>query len=413
MGDSAADEGAPRDAPECGEYDRGGAKASPSWRRLDFIRAFVYNSITMDSIGKSRGKNIFGFRLHRARKAAGLSLRALGERVGLSAAALKKYEDNDVIPPGGMLGDLSDALDVRWEYFLRPYDAVRLEGIEYRKRGPLPKKLVDAIIYEVADQVERRVELENLYPNPPVPEFEAIPGMPDAIESMGQIEQLADGVRLSWELGWGPIPDLIGALEANGLRIFTIDAKAGEQFDGLLARAGDIPILVVDSDWPGERQRFTLAHELGHLMLEGRLAGGIDAENACNRFAGALLFPRKSVMRELGGHRIALETRELALLKKKFGLSMAGILHRAHDLGVIPDSHHKEHAKRFREKGWNLREPGEDYPAEDAFKFQQLIFRAFAEEYINMSKAAELLGISLHDFRQALSLGTFDGTASQ
>jgi len=352
----------------------------------------------MDSIGKSQGKNIFGFRLHRARKAAGLSLRALGERVGLSPATLKKYEGNDVIPHSGILGDLSDALDVRWEYFLRPYEAVRLEGIEYRKRGPLPKKLVDAIIHDVADQVERRMELENLYPNPPVPEFKEIPGLPDAIESMGQIEQAAEGVRLSWELCWGPIPDLIDALEANGLRVFTIDAKAGEKFDGLLARAGDIPILVVDSGWPGERQRFTLAHEFGHQILEGRLADGLDAENACNRFAGALLLPRKSVMRELGERRDTIEVRELAFLKKKFGLSMAGILHRAHDLGVISASHHKEQTELFREKGWNLREPGEDYPAEDASTFERLIFRALGEEYIGESKAAELVGMPYEDF---------------
>ena len=57
-----------------------------------------------------------------------------------------------------------------------------------------------------------------------------------------------------------------------------------------------------NSPWPGndkarpERQRFTLAHELGHLMLEGRLADGLDEEKACNRFAGAFLAPRVAVI---------------------------------------------------------------------------------------------------------------------
>ena len=346
---------------------------------------------------------MFSIRLHRARKAAGLSLRDLGELVGVSHAAIKKYEDGVAMPSSDILIRLSRALKVRTEYFFRP-EPVALEGIEYRKRSSLPKKRLDAITHEVIDQIERRIELENLFPQSPVKPFTTVEGLATSITSMDQIENVVELVREAWELGFDPIPDLIDVLETYGIRVFMIDADADNKFDGLAARVSGMPIVVVGRHWPGDRQRFTLAHELGHLMLEGRLGSDLDEEMACNRFAGAFLFPRASVLQEMGGHRNAIELKELGLLKEEFGLSMAGILYRARDLGIISPAYRDEQAKLFRFKGWHLKEPGRDYPAEKAHIFEQLVFHALAEEYIGESKAAELMNMSLAQFRRVRSM---------
>lgn len=346
---------------------------------------------------------MFSIRLHRARKAAGLSLRDLGELVGVSHAAIKKYEDGVAMPSSDILIRLSRALKVRTEYFFRP-EPVALEGIEYRKRSSLPKKRLDAITHEVIDQIERRIELENLFPQSPVKPFTTVEGLAASITSMDQIENVVELVREAWELGFDPIPDLIDVLETYGIRVFMIDADADNKFDGLAARVSGMPIVVVGRHWPGDRQRFTLAHELGHLMLEGRLGSDLDEEMACNRFAGAFLFPRASVLQEMGAHRNAIELKELGLLKEEFGLSMAGILYRARDLGIISPAYRDEQAKLFRFKGWHLKEPGRDYPAEKAHIFEQLVFHALAEEYIGESKAAELMNMSLAQFRRVRSM---------
>lgn len=346
---------------------------------------------------------MFSIRLHRARKAAGLSLRDLGELVGVSHAAIKKYEDGVAMPSSDILIRLSRALKVRTEYFFRP-EPVALEGIEYRKRSSLPKKRLDAITHEVIDQIERRIELENLFPQSPVKPFTTVEGLAASITSMDQIENVVELVREAWELGFDPVPDLIDVLETYGIRVFMIDADADNKFDGLAARISGMPIVVVGRHWPGDRQRFTLAHELGHLMLEGRLGSDLDEEMACNRFAGAFLFPRASVLQEMGGHRNAIELKELGLLKEEFGLSMVGILYRARDLGIISPAYRDEQAKLFRFKGWHLKEPGWDYPAEKAHIFEQLVFHALAEEYIGESKAAELMNMSLAQFRRVRSM---------
>jgi Zn-dependent peptidase ImmA (M78 family) len=192
-----------------------------------------------------------------------------------------------------------------------------------------------------------------------------------------------------------------------------IEADAENKFDGLAARVNGMPIVVVGRHWPGDRQRFTLAHELGHLMLEGRLPDDLDEEMACNRFAGAFLFPRASVLQELGEHRNAIELKELGLLKEEFGLSMAGILYRARDLGIISPAYREEQAKLFRFKGWYRKEPGRDYPTEKAHIFEQLVFHALAEEYIGESKAAELMNMPLQQFRRVRSMEGGDAAVNQ
>jgi len=355
---------------------------------------------------------MIGQRLYRARKAAGLSLRDLAAMVGLSHAVIKKYEDERSTPSSPILIKLARVLNVRTEYFFRP-DTVTLTGIEYRKRSTLPKKRLEAIEHEVIDQIERRIELENLFPTPPVKPFVGVKSIPAFIADFAQIEVAAEAVRKAWDLGYDPIPDLIDVLETHGIRVFMIDANADPKFDGLAASVNQMPIIVVGSNWPGDRQRFTLAHELGHLMLANRLAENLDEEMVCNRFAGAFLIPRQSVTQELGPHRNYIEPKELALLKEEFGLSMQGILYRARDLGIVTPAWRDEQAKLFRIKGWHLMEPGKPYPAEKAHIFEQLVFHALAEDYIGESKAAELMKMSLTTFQTVRALEGSDVAVHQ
>ncbi|MGV0958695.1 MAG: ImmA/IrrE family metallo-endopeptidase [Limnohabitans sp.] len=336
-------------------------------------------------------------RLQQARKATGLSLREVAQRVGVSHAAIKKYEDGETTPPSDMLLKLSQALNVRVAYFFRPQTVV-LDGLEYRKHSTLPKKRLNAITHAVIDQIERRMELEALFPQPPKA-FAIPPDLP-SITDMAHTEAAAEQVRTTWQLGMNPIPDLVGTLENQGIRVFMTDDDGGKQFDGLAAHAQGVPVVVVGRHWPGDRQRFTLAHELAHLLLADRVAASLDVELVCNRFAGAFLFPRCTVLQELGTHRNAIELQELALLKAEYGLSMSGILYRARDLGIVSAAYRQIQADLFKAKGWHLTEPGLVYPAEKAHHFEQMVFHALAEDYIGEAKAAELLNMPLTQFHR-------------
>ena len=341
---------------------------------------------------------MIGERLKQARKAAGLSTRALGEAANVSAMAISKYETGKSHPSSGVLLGLSKALGVRVEYFFRT-TKVALDEVEYRKRSHVPKRVLGQIEADVLEQIERYFELESFVPGSPIKSFKVPAGLAAKVADYNDIEDLAVALRNQWKLGLNPVPDLTDTLEERGIKVFQSAALHGQKFDGLAAHVNGTPIVVLGKDWPGDRQRFTLAHELGHLILKGRLHKSLDNEKAANRFAGAFLVPESEVRKELGLKRTWLEPKELAVLKSTYGLSMQGWMHRAVDLGILSDSHYLRMVRYFSAQGWRKKEPGEDYPQEQPKLFEQLVFRALAEDLVSESKAAELLRMRLADFR--------------
>jgi Zn-dependent peptidase ImmA (M78 family) len=241
--------------------------------------------------------------------------------------------------------------------------------------------------------------LESLLPGGPIKLFKVPPGLLAQVARYDDIEDLVVSVRNYWKLGLNPIPDLTDTLEERGIKVFQSPALHDHKFDGLAAHVDGAPVVVLGKDWPGDRQRFTLAHELGHLVLKDRLRKSLDKEVAANRFAGAFLVPHSEVRKELGLKRTWLEPKELAVLKSTYGLSMQGWMHRAKDLGILSDSHYIRMVRFFSAHGWRKKEPGEDYPQEQPKLFEQLVFRALAEDLVSESKAAELLRMSLAAFR--------------
>ncbi len=341
-------------------------------------------------------KNL-GKRLQRARKAAGFGLRKLGELVGLSHMAISKYEKGASTPSSDILLKLAKALGVSVEFFIRP-ETIKLGAIKFRKRQRLRKKAEESIKAQIADQIERRLELENLYPTSPIQLFKIPDSLSNRIDEYEQIEDIANKLRNQWKLGRAPIQDLIDILESHGIRVFIVDYEE-KMFDGLSTLINDQPIIVISSKWPGDRQRFTLVHELGHFILHDRLSKALNEEKACNRFAGAFLLPKETIVQEMGKVRTSIEWRELSLLKEEFKISMSSICYRLKEVGIIKESYFKSLIAFFNQKGWNKQEPGNKTPSEKTHIFKQMVFHALSEDYIGESKAAELLDYSIETFR--------------
>lgn len=347
---------------------------------------------------------MIGERLKRARQAVGLSMRDLGAQAGLSAMAISKIETGKSTPTSGTLLKLSKALGVRTESFFRP-ELPELMAPEYRKRSTLPKKQLARVQADVLDQVERFLEVIGIFPEPPIVPFEPPAGLPKRVSSLEAIEDVADALREAWHLGTNAIPCLADTLEGRGFLVLATDADETMKLDGMAATVGGFPLVVVGSKWPGDRQRFTMAHEFGHLVLEGRLRG-LDEEKACNRFAGAFLASREAVRKELGSRRRRLSVRELEAPKLEFGLSMRAWIFRAKDVGVIDDADATRLHRLFTQKGWHRTEPGSAVAPEQPKLFEQLVLRALAEDMVSTSKAAELLGLSTSALRRHLNLET-------
>lgn len=240
-----------------------------------------------------------GSRIQQARRMRGLSLRDLGAEAQLSAQAISKYERGLDIPGSGSLLRLSKALEVPVEFFLRPRRVLEIRP-DYRKRSSLPQKQQDALEAAILDWLDRYLEAEEIR-NLDAGEFEFPAGFPREVASPADIERTALDLRDVWKLGWDPIENLTELLEDQGIRVGIVDSE--ERFDActFLAEVDGkaLPVIASRRGVPGDRQRFSLAHELGHLML--RPTGNLNTEGTMNRFAGAFLVPEPAAQFELGG----------------------------------------------------------------------------------------------------------------
>ena len=355
---------------------------------------------------------MLGNRIQRARKALGLSLRDVAKQLGLTHAAIKKYEDNLVTPSSDILIKLAQILKVKVEYFFRP-ERFTLEKIQYRNHSNITSERLEEIQIQMLDRIEQRIELENLFPTSFIRKF-SIPDFNKKISQMDDIEIFADQLRKEWQLGLEPLADLIDLFEEQGIKVevFEIGNSQYSKFDGFSASVNELPVIIISSQWPGDRQRFTLAHELGHLLLTNILSESLDKEQCCNRFAGAFLLPKSAILAKLGEYRNNIEPIELNLLKQEFGISMLSILHRAEDTKIISNNLYFELRKEFNKQGWNHKEPGEPYPKEQTHVFKQLVFHALAENYISESKAAEFMNSSIESFRNIRAMERQNATSN-
>jgi len=352
-----------------------------------------------------------GHRLQRARQAAGLSLRGLAKVLGVSHTLIDKYEAGRLTPNSTLLLSLAKHCGVKVEYFLRP-TALSALRVDYRKHSRQSAPTKRRIEGTVLDQAERRLGLEQLFPQPPTQKWAKPQGLPKVVATAAAVEAVAEMVRAAWGLGKDPVGSLVDILELRGVRVFPTRGYE-KTFDGLLMElnagaAGTWPIILLDETWPGDRQRFTLAHELGHLLLRGRLKD-ITEEKACDVFAGAFLLPADVLKKRLSSQRQALEPRELYLVKHAFGVSMLCVVMRAHQVGIINDGQRLEVLKSWGGKGWRKLEPGKPIPPEQPRMFELLVYRALAEGVIGEAKAAEFLGLSLHQFHALRSLDKAPG----
>ena len=343
---------------------------------------------------------MIGKRLKLARRGTGLSLRGLAAAIGyrVSAQAIGKYERDEAMPGSAVLIALADALHTTVDYLLGDPDLV-LDDLEFRKNAFTSKRAEARVEATVLADLERYLAVEDILGLPSSrwdqPRDAPYPVRHDAVEA----ERAADALRRHWGLGQEPVPNLVELLEGRGLKIFARPLETVGGLAAMVRRAAfpAVPFVVVNAEDWGERQRFTIAHELGHIVLE--ISRVLDAERVAHRFAGAFLMPAEALRLEVGKRRSVLALGELLALKRVFGVSIQALTHRCRDLDIISVATYRSLFKEFDRLGWRSH-PYKEYgamAAELPNRFGRLCLRALAEGAISESKAAELLDIGIVD----------------
>jgi len=346
-------------------------------------------------------KNTFGTRLKLARKMAGFSLQDLADALQnkVTKQALSKYEQGLMNPSGEVLVAIANALNLKPDYFLKK-ESAELGEILFRKKVRLSKKHEEAIVEKVRDYVERFLEIENIL------EVESNfinPIHNIKIKTKEDVELAAKQLRKEWDLGTTPILNIVEMLELHGIKVYL--SNEADDLDGLAVfTSKGIPIVAVNTKGkPVERIRFTIIHELAHLLLDFNDEIRNDPkmlEKFCHYFSSSFLIPTEKIIDLIGPQRSYIRIDELISIKEYYGISIRALVHRLTELTVISENYYKRWMVYMNKTYGPRNEPGEFKGEESPKNFDQLVNRALAEELISLSKAAALWNVSINELRK-------------
>jgi len=305
-----------------------------------------------------------GERMRRLRLIAGLGQTQLAARVGTSSGSISKLENGRMALSDELLERVSEVLDCSVRFLIAPQRLAPATRPWLRAYADASKRAVDRQVAdcttatELVDSLSLRV----------IPD--TVPAFAGDLSDDDAIEQFALEVRAAAQIGEGEVVgNSIRAAERLGCLVLPMREELGRHV-GLSIRSDLVPIICVsrpsvdpDRNVPGDRQRFTVAHELGHLSLHGALgppesaADATRIERQAHRFAGAFLAPGDAMIEELDerGGRVTLRT--LAGIKEHWGISIKALVMRFKSLGVIEPDQARSLYKQISARGWNKQEP--------------------------------------------------------
>lgn len=303
-------------------------------------------------------------RLREARLARGISINDMADLAGVSRQSISSYELGHGIPSGPVMAKIIEILDFPPAFFTKEYgtsnipcSAIFFRSLKTATQRPRDMLTVKARwLGEIVSYLERFVT----FPAVNLPRFESTTEW-----TFEEIENLAVELRKYWGLGTGPISNITLLMEKNGIMIVRAPIN-DEKADACSQWRGNRPFVYLSSDKnSAARSRFDLAHELAHLVLHG---GTIDEEQLrdnkvlsqlekeANHFASAFLLPAETFSNEVMGTSID----HFVSLKKRWKVSIAAMIYRCEDLGILSENQVLYLRKQMSWKKMRTREPLDD-----------------------------------------------------
>jgi Zn-dependent peptidase ImmA (M78 family)/transcriptional regulator with XRE-family HTH domain len=298
-----------------------------------------------------------GTRLALARHLAGMRKSELANNIDRSPSAVTAWEAGAKQPTAANIAELAIGLKVDpWFFAVRGEDLTTINvAPHFRSLRSTSQVLRDqALAYgQIAVDVASAIEVHAEFPTPQVPEFHVEPG-----DTVGP-DSAARHVREAWDLDPGPAGHQVRLLETHGVLV-VFSPPGAAAIDAYSFAAADRPTVVLNpikKDY--YRQRFDVAHELGHLVMHSEAEPGSKAiEDQAHRFASEFLMPAEEVHDLLPTAMGRSAWTTLFRLKEQWGVSVSALLFRARQLGRLSDVSYRNAMIRMSQQGWRRDEPG-------------------------------------------------------
>lgn len=337
-----------------------------------------------------------------ARQARGISQEDLAQSVGINQGFLSKVENGLKEPSEDVVNKIAGVLKFPLTFF---YQQDEIYGLpvsvhpSHRKKSSVSMKGLDMVHAELnitLMNIKRLLQSVELSPRSVFPRF-------DVDEYDHDIERIADLTRKSWLLPRGPIDNLTRCVERAGCLVIWCDFK-NLSIDGITLAIHNMPVCVfLNRNRTADRMRFTLAHEIGHIVMHKYPS--LDMEDQADKFASAFLMPSQDIAEGLKsfGNKLTLE--HLAYLKPIWRVSMQAILMRAKALGIINKNQSEYMWKKISFARIRFQEPPElDFPHEEPTLLPS-VFKLHVEKLgYSMSEIAQSLHLYETELRQKYSL---------
>lgn len=346
-------------------------------------------------------ESIIGQRIRNSRVHKGLSMQEVANSIGVSKQMINKYEQGKSMPTSDKLIALAKLFQQKVDYFFRKPE-VNIGEINFRKKSKFGAKKISALKEEIRIRIENYLYIENICE---VSNDFANPLVNSIVANEIDVKTSAITLREFWNIGLDAIHNIIDLLEDNHIKVIEIEDESGS-FDGLATVIDDkYHIIVISKGMPIERKRFTLMHELGHLLLPIRHLDLKQQERFCNVFASEMLLSEANVLNEFGKQRSRITLEELKNVQEKYGISISAIVYKLGETGIMSQVQVRRFYQQlnFDAELKRVTEQSRYDGLEHSNRYENLIYRAVSEELISISKASSLLQISLDNLKNKLT----------
>lgn len=368
----------------------------------------------MNTIEINRLNNkIIPAKIREARIARAMSLSELSEKIGVSSQAISQYEIGTSTPSAPILMNIIRELDFPSTFFYNPNvidNSMSSSATYFRSNKNITKKVKEAFkvriywIDNVRNFLSKYLELPELN----LPNFDDLL-IDDELDNL-KIEEIATRLREYWNLGDGPIGNMVNLLQKNGFTISRLEFN-NKKVDAFSRWHQGVPYIVLGSDKNSAvRSRFDLAHELGHLIMH-RHINQDDLSNKnildkieleANQFAAAFLLPLSSFNKEV----ISSSINHFVILKERWKVSISAMIRRCSDANILTDNQIRYLNSQMIKYNYYRKEPLDDViKIEEPYLIKQGLNLLLENNILNKQKVLDILSLNALEAEKLFCLG--------
>ncbi len=326
-----------------------------------------------------------------ARESRSMTQGQLAVSLGITQGKLSKIEHGLLSVSQEEVKSLSEALGYPESFFFETGEKYTFGLNYYRKHKGLSKNLLMQI--KATINIIRIHVLNKLLTSYELSENKVIYCDLDE-DNYETPEDVASAIRQYWNMPAGKVDNVIQVLENAGIIVVPYDFPT-RQFSGVsILTEQDVWSIIINKNMPADRFRFTLMHELGHIIMHRIPTENMESE--ADRFAAEILMPTEDIAYQLQD----LTFEKLGYLKLHWKVSMSSILRKAYTLKKISYNQYRYLNILMAKAGYRLSEPSEyNVPYETPTLLQGMI-KAYLQDYeYSLSDLTKIVNLDEDEFR--------------